>query len=325
MKPFFKISGLSAAANDRVLSITVTRTTQGKGDTATFNLDDRDYKLDFPQKGKIITVQMGYQETGLVLMGEYEVDQVRHKDAQAASFEISANAQKHRNSNMKVRLQQPWDEKTIQQIVGEIAGRNGYSPKVDPAVASFFYDHRDQNESDSHFLQALAKTHDCYVKFENGQLIFWKRDNPLGAVTIARKEGGEIATELTASVNTRFEFTGVKAPWLNRDAGELFYEEVGSKEKMKTLSRTYANKAEAKAAAQSEFSRLSRGTGQIESLSFPGDPSVASGLELTLVNFRPELCAMKWKITKDTHTIDGGGYKTTVQAEVEGSKVDGGG
>jgi len=326
MRPDFVISGLSAAANDRVLSISVKRTVQGKSDSATFTLDDRDYKLDFPQKGKIITVQMGYKETGLVMMGEFEVDQVRHKDAQAATFEITANAQKHRGSNMKTRREGFYDEKTIQQIVGEIAGRNGYSPKVDPDVASFFYDHLDQNEGDAHFLQRLSVKHDCYVKYENGQLIFWKRDNPLGNVTIARGPGGgNIATELTASVNTRNEFTGVRAIWHNRDSGESYKEVVGGGDKIKDLPRTYTNKAEAKAAAAGEFSRLARGTGTIESLTIPGDPSVASGLKLTLVNFRPEFCALEWKITSDTHDIGSGGYKTTIQAEVQGSQVDGGG
>ncbi len=71
MRPDFEISGLSAAANDRLLSLTVTESTQGKSDSATFTLDDRDYLLEVPRKGQIITVMIGYKETGLSPAGEY--------------------------------------------------------------------------------------------------------------------------------------------------------------------------------------------------------------------------------------------------------------
>ncbi len=319
MRPKAKVSGLNAAANDRILSITVTRTTQGKSDKTTIRLDDRDYRLEWPAKGKVITVEMGYIETGLVLMGTFEIDLVRHGDEQAAYMEITANAQSHANSNVTGRIQQPWDEKTISTIVGTIASRNGYAPQVDPAVAGFFYDHLQQNESDAHFLQRIAVSHDCYVKYENGKLIFWKRDNPLGSVTVHRGTGDPTATALTFSLNARNEFDCVKAQWRNRDDNKTYYETVGGGKKVKTLPRVFANKQEAQEMAQAEFSRLSRGTGTIDSMVIPGEPNVASGLLLNLVGFRPEACAIQWKITEDVHTIDSGGYKTSVKAECTGN------
>ena len=322
MKPIIHISGLSQAANDRWMSMSVTESTNGRSDSVTFTLDDRDYKLEVPQKGKIITVSIGYAETGLVQVGEYQVDQIRHKDSQAASFEITANAQKHRDQPIKVRTVRPWDEKTIQQIVGEIAARSGYSPKVDPDVANFFYDHLDQNEADNHFLQKLAVKHDCYVKFENGQLIFWRHDNAIGAFTVDRGGRGTTGVSLTATISTRTEIEGVAAKWLNRDAGEVFKEIAGKEgQMMKHLPKTYANKAEAKAAATAEFARLARGTGQIESLSFPGDPGCHAGMKLKLVNFRQELCWLDWKITEVNHQLNGSGFTTTVKAECDASKA----
>lgn len=324
MRPDFEISGLSAAANDRLLSLTVTESTQGKSDTATFTLDDRDYKLDFPQKGKIITAMIGYKETGLYPAGEFMVDQVRHKDSQAATFEITANSQKHRGQPIKVRKDDFHDEITIGDLVAKIAAKSGYTPKVDPEIAGFFYNHIDQNESDSHLLQKLSVFHDCYVKFENNTLIFWKRDNPLGAVTVARGAGNPTGVSLTASVHCRNEYEGVAAEWHNRDSGETYKEIAGVESKMmKILPRSYTNKAEAKAAAQAELSRLTRGTGSIESLSIPGDPSIRAGRKLKLTGFRSELCSLDWMITEVTHSISNSAYQTTLKAEVHGAKVDG--
>jgi phage protein D len=188
----------------------VTESTQGTSDSATFTLDDRDYLLEVPTKGKIITVQMGYKETGLVNVGEFMVDQVRHKDSQAASFDITARAQKHRDTPVKVRVVRPWDESTLFTIINKIAGRSGYTAKVDPDVATFFYDHLDQNESDAQFLQRLAVLHDCYVKYENNQLVFWKRDNTVGDITVSRGAGGTTGVSLTATSSCRNEYTGAK-------------------------------------------------------------------------------------------------------------------
>jgi hypothetical protein len=327
MRPDFNISGLSAAANDRLLSLTVTESTQGKSDSATFTLDDRDYLIEVPKKGQIITVMIGYKETGLSPAGEYMVDQIRHKDAQAATFEITANAQKHRGQPIKVRKDTFHDEITIGALVAKIAAKSGYTPKVDPEIAGFFYNHIDQNEADAHLLQKLSVFHDCYVKFENNTLIFWKRDNALGAVTVARGAGNPTGVSLTASVHCRNEYEGVAANWHNLDSGETYREIAGTESKMmKILPRSYSNKAEAAAAAKAEFSRLNRGTGTIESLSIPGDPSIRAGRKLLLTGFRPEFCALEWMITEVSHNIGGGGFQTTVKAEVSASKaIDGGG
>jgi len=326
MRPDFHISGLSSAANDRLLSVTVRESMQGSSDSATFTLDDRDYLLEVPTKGKIITVQMGYKETGLINVGEFMVDQIRHKDGQAATFDITARAQKHRDTPVKVRVVRPWDESTLFTIINKIAARSGYTAKVDPDVATFFYDHLDQNESDAQFLQRLAVIHDCYTKYENNQLVFWKRDNTVGDITVARGQGNPTGVSLTATSSCRNEYTGVKAGWHNRDAGQTFYELAGTDGKMcKILPRSYTNKAEATAAAASEFSRLCRGTGAIESLTIPGDANIRAGRKLHLTGFRPEYCAIDWIITEVSHNISSGGFQTTVKAEADTSrKIDGG-
>lgn len=324
MRPDFNVSGLSAAANDRVLSITVDDSQGINSDKATIVLDDRDYKLEWPEQGRIIVVSMGYRETGLMEMGTFEVDEVRHKESQAATLEISANAQKHANSDIKAQRTQPWDHKTLGQIVGEIATRNGYTPEVDPEVQMIYFDHIDQRtESDVAFLQNLGNRYDCFVKYQDGKLMFKPRGKTNGSVTVSKgsmQQSGNgwsrtIGTSISATLNTRCKYKSVRTAWHNVHTGEHTYEIAGGGDAQFDMKGTFESKQAAKDAGAAKLKALSRGTGQIDNLSFPGDPSARAEMDLVVVNFRPEICAMNWIITQATHVISSGGYVTTVKAD----------
>jgi len=328
MRPQVEISGLSAAANDRLLSVSLTDNAGIEGDSVSITLDDRDYKLEWPPKGKQITVKMGYKETGLVKMGDFEIDQVRHKESQAATLEITANAQKHKTSNIKQTVTQPWDEKPLQQIVSTIAGRNGYAPDVHPDLASIYFPHLDQTEEgDIHFLTRIAEQYDAYCKLQDGKLLFYPRDETLGTVTVERSSAKQwtpqgwktIESSLSFSVNTRHEYKSVKAYWQNEHENQRVYEGVPQSlpEPVHELRKTYESKEKALEAANSKFKELARNTGTVENLQIPGDPMVRAEMDLVLVGFRPEACSIPWVIKTATHVIDNGGYKTTVKAEVE--------
>lgn len=328
MRPDFRISGLSAKANDRVLSVSVDDSAGIKSDKATLILDDRDYLLEWPQSGQIITVEMGYKETGLMMMGTFEVDEISHTDAQVAGFQITANAQTHTASNIKAPQTLPYDEKTLGQIVGEIAGRNGYTPEVHIDVAGIPFDHIDQREeSDTHFLSRLAERFDCYVKFQDGKLLFKPRERTNGIVIVSRGSMTQITSKglktigisLNATANTRNEYKSCKAAWHNVHTGERVYEVVGVGDPQYELRSTFESKQAALDAAGAKLKGLGRGTGQINSLSMPGDPSARAEMTLQLVNFRPEVCNKEWIITNAVHTIDSGGYVTSLKADVKGA------
>ena len=326
MTPEVKITGLSAAANDRLLSVSLTDNASIESDSVNITLDDRDYALEWPEKGKSITVLMGYKETGLIKMGDFEVDQVRHSDSPASKFEITANAQKHKHANVKAAKTQPWDEQTLGDILSTIASRNGYTPDIHPSLASIYYDHLDQTEeSDIHFATRLAERHDAYAKFQDGKLLFYPRDETQGSVTIERSRQPQwtdtgwktIGTSCTASINTRNEYKSVKACWHNEHENQRVYETVGEGDPQHEIRTVYESKEKALNAANAKLQELKRNTGQIENLSIPGDANVRAEMDLTLVGFRPELTAIAWVIKTATHTIDGGGYKTVIKAEVE--------
>lgn len=325
MKPIFKISGLSSAANDRMLSISLNDNAGTEGDNVTITLDDRDYKLEFPPRGLKIQVYLGYEETGLVLMGEFEIDEVQHKESQAASMVIKANSQKHTNSEIKVPRTEFFDEMTISQIVGEIAGRNGYASDVGD-VGDFYYDHIEYvGKSDIAFLTELAEKHDAYVKLQDGKLIFRARSDTLGLVTLERNTMQQwvgvgyksVVASLSFTFNARQEYKSVRCCWRDRESNELRYTTIGEGEPVFDNMREFETKQAAEMHAGKKLKRLNRGEGRIDSLDVPGNPNVRAAMELALVGFRPEVCDKEWVIESCTHTFDSGGYRLSIQADLK--------
>jgi phage protein D len=320
MKPIKNISGLSQAANDRVLSITIEDSAGIKSDRVSIVLDDRDYKLEWPQPGQIVTVSLGYEETGLTEMGEFELDEPSYSEP-PRTMTITGHAQKHVNSNIKAPQTQPWDEKTMGQVVGEIAQRNGYQPEVHPDVASIYFPHIDQTEeSDVHLLTRLAEQHDCFVKYQDGKLQFKPREQTNGTITIDKGDSTSISGVV---VNSRNKYDSVRAAWHNNDTNERTYETIGGGEGQQYDMRiSYPTRDEAINSASSKHKQLKRGTGQIDSLQIPGNPAVRAEMSLVLIGFRPEICGIPWVISQATHTFSNSGYITTIKAEVDGSSVN---
>lgn len=319
MTPNHYISGLSKDANDRVLSITLEDSAGIKSDRVSITLDDRDYKLEWPQPGKIITVSLGYKETGLTNMGEFELDEPSYGEP-PRTMTISAHAQKHVGSNVKAPQTQPWDEKTLGEIVGGIAQRNGYEPEVAPEVSGIFFPHLDQTEeSDIHFLTRLAEQHDCFVKYQDGKLQFKPREKTNGTVTLKRSDLISISGVV---VNTRNKYGSVRVAWHNIDSSERKYEVIGGGEGQQFDMRfSHPTKEEARNAATAKLKQLNRGTGHIDSLVIEGNPQVRAEMDLVLQDLRPEICGLPWVISQAVHSMSGSGYVTTIKAEIEGSDV----
>lgn len=319
MRPDFFISGLSANANDRLLSLTVTDEAGIKSDTCRITLDDRDYKLIVPTIGQQFTVEMGYKETGLTHMGLFEVDEVRVQETQAKTMEITARAQFHTTTNIKKPITQPWDEKTLGEIISTLAGRNGYSVEIDAKLGAIWYDHLDQTEeSDIHLASRLAEQHDAYAKITDGKMLFKPRGVTNGSVTIEKTEG----THVTATLSARSDYTGVKAWWDDVDSGQRKEEVAGGGEKMFEIRQTFTGKPEAERTAAAKLEQLRRGTAQIDNLTIPGNPAVKAEMKLILVGFRPEVNG-EWITSSVTHTIDGSGFKTVVKCENDKEKKKG--
>ena len=213
--------------NDRLLSLTVTDNEGLKSDTCEIEVDDRDGRLAVPRKGTLLSISMGYRETGLTLMGVYTVDEVELSGF-PRKMRISGSAADLRDK-LKAQRNKGYEGKTVGEIVKEIAGRHGLTPAVGSSLASFRYDYLGQTEeSDLHFLTRLARRHDALAKVANGRLLLTKRGEAKAASGAALVEaiiGAAQVIEYSATFQDRPAHKKSKASWWDRKKAKRETEE----------------------------------------------------------------------------------------------------
>ena len=225
MTPDFKVIAaginITSQIEDRLLSLVVKDEAGFKSDTVEITLDDRDNAIELPLPGAPLIVFMGYKETFLAPMGVFTADEVVAKGppdrvtirGKAVNLGGSIKEQKTRN----------WDDKTIEDIVGTIAGEHGLEPKVAEELKPFLYEHLDQtDESDINFLTRIAKDHDAIATVKGEALLFIGKGEgktASGILMIPRPitKSGELRWSMTLA--SRGNFKSVEAHWHDEESG----------------------------------------------------------------------------------------------------------
>ncbi|RRH87426.1 phage late control D family protein [Mesorhizobium tamadayense] len=152
----------------RLISVTVTDKEGTRSDTIDLKLDDSNPFAEIPRRGASISVAMGYAETGVQSLGEFVVDEV-----EIACFPFSLSIQgkaADMRETLKEHKNRHWDDKTVKDIVSEIAGDHGLSPAVSDAVGAHTYKWFGQvDESDMSVLDRLAGRHDALFTVKDGK------------------------------------------------------------------------------------------------------------------------------------------------------------
>jgi len=183
MRPFCHITAngtdITAKISDYLLSIEITDEADDKSDSVTLTLDDRPRFADgawieIPLIGTVLGITLGYREGASRFMGSYLIDEITVKPT-PRTLEITGRAA-DMNKAYRTPRSGSYHQKTLGAIIGEIAGRNGYQPKLDPSLGRIVIRHIDQhNESDMAFTTRLAGLHDGVAKPVDGKLVLAKR------------------------------------------------------------------------------------------------------------------------------------------------------
>ncbi len=184
MKPFCRIIGggkdITGGLGDRLMNVEVADEAEDKSDKLTLTIDDRQRfedagVIDVPLIGFEVEIIMGYTDGGASRsMGRYLIDELT-VDSPPSTLTVSG-----RSANMPSKFRTPrtesYHQETIGAIVEKVAGRNGFSASVDPAIAGVVVRHADQNgESDMAFVNRLAGQHDAVAKPVSGRLVLAKK------------------------------------------------------------------------------------------------------------------------------------------------------
>lgn len=319
MTPDFKVIAaginITSQIKDRLLGLVVNDEAGFKSDTVEITLDDRDNAIELPLPGAPLIVFMGYKETFLAPMGVFTADEVVAKGP--PDRVIIRGKAVNLGGTIKEQKTRSWDDKTIEDIVGTIAGEHELEPKVADDLKPFHYKHLDQtDESDINFLTRIAKDHDAIASVKGQSLLFMPKGEGKtvsGIPMLPRSitKSGELSWSMTLA--SRGNYKSVEAHWHDEATGKKEKVTAGEGSPIKRLRHTHSTKEEAEKAAKAKLDETKRGDDTL-SITMPGDPSVAAEGQILAIGFRIGVSGL-WSVTSARHEITGGGFKTKIKTE----------
>ena len=319
MTPEFRITAngadFSAAARDRLLSLTVTEADGEEADRLEITLDDRDGRLESPPIEALISVALGYRDTGLSSMGLFEVEGVRG-NGPPDTMTITATAVDLRNLARAPRTV-AHEDRTLEEIALEIAGRAGLGLVLGSSLADVRFDYIAQTaESDLHFLTRIARGLDATAKAASGRLVVARRSDNVTAAGDAKRPVRLSRAELT---DWRFDISAreaegtVEAEIQMTESAEKKLIKVGSGDPVRRLRHVFATEDEARSHAEAVLARSIREKTEIGATLARFEPALFAAGRVSFAGLRPEF-AGAWHITEVRHNLANGGLVTSITA-----------
>ncbi len=299
----------------RLIKLSVTDEAGIKSDALDVTLDDRDARIAVPAPGVVITVALGYKETGLTPLGQYTADEVALSGPPASLGFRGASADM--GGALKSMKTRNFDEITLGGLVETIAGEHTLKSAVSESLGKIAYEHIAQvDESDMHLLTRLAKPHDAIATVKAGALLLAERGLGLSiggaALPVIAVDKGDL-TDYRVTLAERGKYRSAVASWHDDNTGKTKTVAAGDGEPTYRLRHVHPTRERAEQAARAKLKSLTRGKAQL-SLTMPGNPTIAAEARIRLSGIRSGVDGL-WSIATVTHTLDAGGFKTQIKAE----------
>lgn len=303
----------------RLVSLTLTESREDAVDQLDITIDDSDGLVAIPRKGVKITLQLGWQDTGMVDKGTFIVDEVEHEGAPDVLVLRARSAQL--SKPIRTKKTRSFHKKTIGEIVATIAGNNSLAARISSSFKSKVIEHIDQsNESDIHFLNRIGKLYDAVATVKKDALVFLpigesmnSKGEMMPTVTISRKDGDRHRYN-TAD---RDAYSGVRAQWHDKSDAKEYSELVGSDDNPKRLRHIYASQKTAETAAKAEWNRIQRGEATLQFSLALGRPDITPMTSVKIPTLKAPIGSMTWLVTKTTHSLTSQGYTTQLDMETK--------
>ena len=314
---------LSDKIRPRLVSLSLSEKRGDEADQLDIVLTDHDGGLDIPPEGAVLKLQLGWKQgrdvtVGLVDKGSFKVDDVSHSGppdqitirARAADF----------TSTIRNRRDKSWKDTTLGAVLRDVAGRNGLTARIAPALASIALKSVTQSrESDIAFLRRLGRENDAVATIKDKNLIFSPKGagtttsgKTLPTLTIRRDQAGSHNWQR----QKRDGQAGVTASWHDKGAAKRKTVTVGEGDDAKKLRKVYPDEASAKRAANAERDRLKRAPATLD-INLPlGRADAMPEARVTVSGYKAQIDATAWLITEVTHRLDkSGGYQGSLRME----------
>ena len=174
---------VSGAFFERLISLTVSDQEGVRSDTISLEFDDQLPSFANPRRGAKLTASIR-NGSGSSFKGSYVIDSVERV---AAPYRLSVKGHSADfRQGMKTNKARHWDERSVGDIVKEIAGEHGLVARVSDAVASHVHEWiGQQDETDLHFLERVARRQGALFTIKNGNLLWLERGSGLSATGLA--------------------------------------------------------------------------------------------------------------------------------------------
>lgn len=190
--------------------------------------------------------------------------------------------------------------------------RHRLTARVDAALGARQIQHIDQtNESDLNFVTRLARLHDAVATIKHERLLFLpimgtttSTGESLPVVEITRADGDNHRYH----TSDRDAYSGVRAYWHDPKQAKRRGVLIGRSGNAKRLKESFANEADARAAAQAEWRRIQRGAATFELTLALGQPMLAPQSPVRVRGWKPQIDDTEWLTIKVCHSMasDGG-------------------
>ena len=319
MKPDYKIvspeGDVTAAIRDRLISLSVTDEDGRRSDRLTLEIDDRGGVVTFPETDVALDVSVGFEGLPLTFLGRFAVDRVSGS-GMPRQMTIEATA-----ANMVGPIRAPktraWENVTLGEIVGTIAGEAGLEPVTGASVADVAFPYEGQTEeSDLHFLSRLSRRVDATAKPAAGKLVVVRRDEGVNASGDPVEPVVLFASQLsgwTWELTEREVYKSVTAEWGDTDAATLNEVTVGTGEPVRRLRHPLPTQDEARDAATSELAMSGRAALTVKADTAGFHPGLFAGGRVALAGLRQGIDGL-FLIRRVEHRLEGS-LLTSVEGE----------
>lgn len=320
MQPTFRIiadgKDITTLINDRLLSLRTSDKPGMESDDFELRIDDRDQAVALPSRGAGIEVYLGYTGQALTRLGRYTVDEIE-LSGPPDTMVIRGKASDMRGSGKTVRSGS-WENVPLQQIVRDMAARNGWQP-VCPVQTKV--PRVDQlNESDYNFITRLAKQYDCTAKLADGKLLVMPRQ---GGQTASGKNLSPVV--LKRADLSRYQFRlgdrntqkAVRTKHQDKKSGALKVVELDNDDlpnglpAVHTDRHIYPNKSAAEQAAKARLAAFNRSTAGVR-LEMVGRSDVFAERSIIVQGIKPGLDG-EYLAEAVEHLFTSSGWTTTVE------------
>jgi hypothetical protein len=313
MQPVAVIGGLSPAASERIVELWLRDRDGGRSDELDVTLDDRDFAVPIPEESAILTPSIGYAETGLVAKGSYKVDSMRvtgppyHVRLIAKAVDVQ--------SAFKEIDYHSYTNKTLREIVDDVAGRHSLSAMVSPALAGHVIDFEAQSEESAlHFLTRLANRYDATFKVADGRVLFVEKGTLQSAT--GQQMGAIVVTfgnliDYSCEVLGRPRHKQGRSRWWDRDHAREQRSDAQAGGRAGSSQTRYqsstSREARRRAGARANSSRRSRAQ---MSVTIIGNPNITTEAPVVVMAVRSGLNGV-WRAKRITHNLSGSNVFTT--------------